>query len=62
MYEYELHLRDYRDRVADAERSRRRQWSRPPRPPSPSRRALASALRSAADALAPAPGAGSRRA
>lgn len=52
MYD-DLHLRDYRDRLATAERARRRQWSRPPRPPGAYRRALASALRDAADALAP---------
>ena len=61
MYD-QLHLRDYADRVAQSEQSRRRQWSRPPRPPSSSRQALASALRSVADAVAPAPGAGARRA
>ena len=61
MYD-QMHLADYRDRVAAAERQRRRQWSRPPRPPSPSRRVLAAALRSAADALAPAHEAEARRA
>lgn len=61
MYD-QLHLRDYADRVAQSEQSRRRQWSRPPRPPSSSRRALASALRAAADAVAPAPDASARRA
>lgn len=52
MYD-DLQLRDYRDRIAGAERARRRRWSRPPRPPGASRRALASALRHAADSLAP---------
>lgn len=60
MYD-QLQLRDYADRLAQAERDRRRQWSRPPRPPSPSRQALASALRAAADAVAPAAEAGAPR-
>lgn len=53
MYD-QMHLNDYADRLAASERQRRRQWSRPPRPPSSSRQALAAALRSAADALEPA--------
>lgn len=61
MYD-QMHLRDYADRLAQAEQSRRRQWSRPPRPPSPLRQALAAALRAAADAVAPAADAGPRRA
>lgn len=60
MYD-QMHLRDYADRLAESERQRRRQWSRPPRPPSSSRQALAAALRSAADALEPAD-AGARQA
>lgn len=58
----EMHLRDYADRVAQSKRQRRRHWSQPPRPPSPPRRALARALRAAADAVAPAPDADVRRA
>jgi hypothetical protein len=61
MYD-QLQLRDYADRLAQAEQSRRRQSVRRPRPPGPPRRVLAAALRSAADALAPAPDAGPRRA
>lgn len=62
MYSEYAHLRDYLDSVAARDRSRRRQWSRPPRPPSPVRQVLASGLRAAADAMAPAPGAGPRSA
>lgn len=53
MYDH-LHLQLHRDRVARAERAHRHHGPRPPRPPGRARRVLAAALRTVADALAPA--------
>jgi hypothetical protein len=61
-HDHQTVLREHDERVTRAERLHLLQRSRAVRPPSPAARALAAALRSAADALAPEPARRERRA